>query len=240
MQYKAVTRARFLKRLNRFVATVELEGREETVHVKNTGRCRELLLPGALVILSRGDGAGRKTAWDLVAVWKEREGGDILLNMDAQAPNEVAAEWLPKSGLFSPSATFQREVTWGNSRFDLAVREGEKTSFVEVKGVTLEEGDLGFFPDAPTERGVKHIEELIRAKAQGHGAMLLFVAQWEKARSVSPNRKTHPAFAEALQKAVAAGVCAIAVNCRVKEDGMEILGEIAVDLSLEMVRKDSE
>ena len=105
MQYKAVTRARFLKRLNRFVATVELEGKEETVHVKNTGRCRELLLPGALVSLSRGEGEGRKTAWDLVAVWKEREGGDILLNMDAQAPNEVAAEWLPKSGLFSPSAT---------------------------------------------------------------------------------------------------------------------------------------
>ena len=111
---------------------------------------------------------------------------------------------------------------------------------MEVKGCTLEIDGIGYFPDAPTERGVKHIEELIRAKAQGHGAMLLFVAQWEKARSVSPNRKTHPAFAEALQKAMAAGVRAVAVNCRVKEDGMEILGEIAVDLSLEMVRKDSE
>jgi sugar fermentation stimulation protein A len=234
MQYKTVARAQFLKRLNRFVATVALEGKEETVHVKNTGRCRELLLPDARVVLSRGDGAARKTAWDLVAVWKEREEGEILINMDAQAPNAAAAEWLPKSGLFSPAAVFQREVTWGNSRFDFAVREGERLSFLEVKGVTLAAGDRGFFPDAPTERGVKHVEELIRAKEEGHGAAILFVAQWERARSVSPNRATHPAFAKALERAAAAGVRLLAARCRVSEEGMEILEEIPVDLFAEM------
>ena len=230
MTYREIETARFIKRINRFVATVELHGREETVHVKNTGRCRELLVPAATVILSRGQGAARKTAWDLVAVWKERKTGKILINMDATAPNEVAAEWLTGSGLFSEGASLKREVTWGKSRFDFAIREGERLHFVEVKGVTLEEEDRGFFPDAPTERGLKHVEELIRAKESGYGATLLFVAQWEGAKSVSPNRRTQPAFAEALLKARKKGVRLLAVRCRTVESGMEILEEIPVDL----------
>lgn len=248
MQYETVVQARFLKRVNRFVATVELAGREETVHVKNTGRCLELLVPGAQVILARGRGTARKTAWDLVAVRKlqaPREGRGapqetkekaeaLLINMDATAPNDAAAEWLPESGLFSADAVLRREVTWGKSRFDFEITEGEARHFVEVKGVTLEEENRGFFPDAPTERGVKHIEELIRAKAEGFGAILLFVAQWERATSVSPNEKTHPAFAQALRNAAVAGVRLLAVRCRVFENGMEIIDRIPVDLTGEM------
>ena len=149
MQYETVREALFKERLNRFVATVELDGCAETVHVKNTGRCRELLIPGGRVILARGAGTARKTRWDLVAVWKKREEDSVLINMDAMAPNAAVAEWLPRSGLFAAPTAVRGEVTWGNSRFDFEVTEGERRHFVEVKGVTLEMADRGFFPTRP-------------------------------------------------------------------------------------------
>ena len=221
MRYGEVVRGRFLRRPNRFVAYTEIEGREVVVHVKNTGRCRELLVPGCTVYLARGGNPARKTAYDLVAVEKERVGrAPLLINMDAQAPNAVATEWLPRSGLFSPSATFRREVTFGASRFDLYVEDGERRAFIEVKGVTLEEGGVARFPDAPTERGVKHLRELISAVEAGYEAFLLFVVQMKEVVSVSPNDETHPAFGEALRAAAAAGVRVLAVDCIVTPESL--------------------
>ena len=159
MKYPNITEGRFLSRPNRFIATVTVDGIDQTVHVKNTGRCRELLLPQCKVWLTMPDSHGRKTKYDLVAVEKQRdEKMPLIINMDSQIPNGVVCEWLPKSGLFSSNAVIRREVTHGNSRFDVYVEDGERKAFIEVKGVTLEDKGIAMFPDAPTERGIKHLK----------------------------------------------------------------------------------
>ena len=224
MKYNNVVSAKFLRRDNRFIAHVEIDGREETVHVKNTGRCKELLIPGCTVYLERSLNPARKTAYDLVTVEKLRPGRPPLtVNMDSQAANAIAAEWLPKSGLFSPRAVFRREVTHGKSRFDFYVEDGEERTFLEVKGVTLETDGVASFPDAPTERGVKHLDELTACLSEGYQACVLFVIQMKEILYLRPNDATHKAFGDALRRAAAAGVEVLAVDCRV------IPGEVTAD-----------
>ncbi|MBR6207926.1 MAG: DNA/RNA nuclease SfsA [Oscillospiraceae bacterium] len=213
MRYQEVEDAVFLRRPNRFIATVLLRGQEETVHVKNTGRCRELLLPGARVILSRGKNPARKTRWDLVSVWK----GDTLINMDSQAPNAAAAELLPR---LYPGAAVTPEYTWGRSRFDFFLQDGERRLLLEVKGVTLEEDGLALFPDAPTQRGTKHLTELAAAKKQGYESAVLFLVQMKGCRAFRPNDATDPAFGRALREAKYAGVELLCYDCRITRDAM--------------------
>lgn len=226
MRYSNCITATFLERPNRFAAKVLLEGKEETVHVKNTGRCKELLQSGVAVVLSKSDNPLRKTKFDLVTVYK----GERPVNLDSQAPNAVAAEWLPQSGLFSSAACVRREVTFGNSRFDLYVEDGERKAFMEVKGVTLEQDGMARFPDAPTQRGIKHLEELIRAVQAGYEAYVLFVIQMKGVHTFSPNDDTHPAFGDALRKAAAAGVKVLAMDCVVTADSLTIDAAVPVIL----------
>ena len=224
MRYQAIEKGRFLARPNRFIAHVDLNGREEVCHVKNTGRCRELLAPGAAVYLERSDNPVRKTKYDLIAVEK----GDLLINMDAQAPNKVFGEWAA-AGRFLPGLTLIRpEFTWEDSRFDFMLEDAKGRIFVEVKGVTLEENGEVRFPDAPTERGVKHLRELRKAAEAGLGAALFFVVQMEGMRSVTPNDETHPAFGAALREAAAAGVRVCAYDCAVTPGSLAIRNEVPV------------
>ncbi|MBR6373651.1 MAG: DNA/RNA nuclease SfsA [Victivallales bacterium] len=232
MRYGKIVQARFLRRPNRFVAYVELEGRELLVHVKNTGRCRELLQPGAKVYLAASGNPARKTPYDLVTVEKLRPGkAPLLVNMDAQAPNEVAAEWLPKSGLFSPNAVFRREAKWRNSRFDFFIQDGGRKAFLEVKGVTLEYDGHASFPDAPTERGMKHLHELIDCQAEGYEAYVLFVVQMKEMLDFGPSVENHPDFATALRKAADANVKILAMDCVVTPDTVTIDAPVPVVLS---------
>ena len=197
MRYKNIYKATFLTRPNRFIARVVVEGREETVHVKNTGRCRELLVPGCSVYLERSDNPARKTAYDLVAVEKEGPAGSRLINMDSQAPNRLFEEWA-RGGQFVPGLTLLRpETTWGHSRFDFYWEARERKGFVEVKGCTLEEGNWTYFPDAPTQRGVKHLEELLLARQAGYEAAVCIVIQMAGVDGFSPNDRTHPEFGAA-------------------------------------------
>ena len=226
MRYPNIHRAAFLDRPNRFVAHCELEGRVHTVHVKNTGRCRELLVPGAEVWLTKSDNPDRKTAFDLIAVQK----GPRLVNMDAQAPNAVFGEYV-RAGHFLPDTRSVRaEVRYGDSRFDFCVQAGDATHYVEVKGVTLEENGAVRFPDAPTERGVKHLKELQKAAREGHGAHAVFVIQMADVTAFSPNDDTHPAFGAALREAVQNGVQVHAFWCDVTPDTMHIAGDVPVKL----------
>ena len=218
MQYPHVISGRFVARPNRFVARVETAAGEETVHVKNTGRCRELLIPGVTVYLSRSGNPARKTAFDLIAVEK----GNRLINLDAQAPNQVFAEWAASGGFLPEVTALRREYVYGDSRLDFCLETPEGRHLVEVKGVTLEEGGRAFFPDAPTQRGVRHIRELIRAAEKGLDATLFFVVQMNDIASMSPNDRTHPAFGEALREAAAAGVRICAGTCRVGPDRLEL------------------
>lgn len=220
MNYRNIKPGIFLSRPNRFIAKVLIDGREETVHVKNTGRCRELLVPGCTVYLEKSENPSRKTPFDLIAVEKNTEKGTILINMDSQIPNACCAELLPRSGLFSPDAEIKREVKFGSSRFDICVTDGDRKSFVEVKGVTLERDGLALFPDAPTERGVKHVRELIEAKKQGFGAYIIFIIQMSEVHTFSPNREMQPEFAEALLEAQGAGVKILAFDCIVTPDSI--------------------
>ncbi len=227
MRYEAICKGSFLARPNRFIAHVALEGETVVCHVKNTGRCRELLVPGAAVYLQKCDSAARKTKFDLIAVEKAGYG---LINMDAQAPNRVFGEWA-RSGAFTPDLTLLRpEVSWGNSRFDFCFEAGARKGFVEVKGVTLEEGGGAFFPDAPTERGVKHVEELMACRAAGYEACLCFVIQMERAAYFSPNDHTHPAFGSALRRAAAAGVRLMAYSCQVAPDSLSVDRQVDIVL----------
>ena len=230
MRYGKVEKAKFIERMNRFVAVVRTEQGAKKVHVKNTGRCRELLVPGAAVYLAVSDNPARKTDSDLVAVEKETERGTLLINMDAQEPNDAAEEWLRNGNYVSRDAVIRREVTRGDSRFDFYLEDGERRIYLEVKGVTLEKDGIASFPDAPTERGVKHLEGLIRAAEEGYEAALLFVVQMKGVREVRPNDATHPAFGEALRRAAAAGVRVMAVDCAVTPDGMTADEEIPVRL----------
>ena len=202
------------------------DGREETVHVKNTGRCRELLLPGARVWLEGSENPKRKTAFDLVAV----DRGGLLINMDAQAPNRVFAEWA-NTGAFRPGLTLLRpETAWGGSRFDFYWEAGEHQGFVEVKGVTLERDSLALFPDAPTLRGVKHLEELAAARSAGYEAAVCFVIQMKGPRAFRPNDDTHPQFGAALRAAAAAGVEVLARDCLVTPDSLTLDAPVPVEL----------
>lgn len=216
MRYEQVVQGRFLSRPNRFIAMVDVNGRETVCHVKNTGRCRELLVPGAPVYLAPGVTPGRRTPYDLVAVDKS----GLLINMDAQAPNRAFAEF---ARTFDPTAQDVRpEYRYGDSRLDFCLTGPQGLHLVEVKGVTLESGGHARFPDAPTERGVRHLHELIRAVGEGHRATAFFVIQMTGVTDFSPNDDTHPAFGEALRRARDAGVRIAAWSCRVTPDSMEI------------------
>ena len=226
MKYKNTVRGIFKDRPNRFIAHVEIDGEIETVHVKNTGRCRELLVPGVEVILEKSDDPSRKTKYDLICVNKEGR----LINMDSQAPNKAAEEWVAAGKFFPEKVTVQREKNYGNSRFDLYVESSARRAFIEVKGVTLEEKNIVRFPDAPTIRGVKHLEELIKAVSDGYEAYLLLVIQMKGVRYFEPNRETHPEFGETLKAAADAGVHILAYDCAVTEDSMKICDPIPVRL----------
>lgn len=242
MNYENITRAVFLRRPNRFIAEVEIDGREETVHVKNTGRCRELLVPGCEVYLTAPGTAGRKTKYDLVAV---RKANGILFNIDSQAPNKVVKEWLAGQGF----AKVIPEYTYGNSRLDFymerqftvanmeqqftianmeqqSMAEEPERYLMEVKGCTLEIDGIGYFPDAPTERGVKHIGELIKAKREGYQAILAFVIQMDGVTEVRPNTDTHPEFGAVLGKAKDAGVQIWCLTCHVEPGSLQIISVV--------------
>lgn len=226
MKYRAIVKAVFQERPNRFIAHVDVDGRTEIVHVKNTGRCRELLQKGATVYLETGDNPLRKTLYDLVAVMK----GDTLINMDSQAPNKAVGEWLLNKQLFPDLVKVKPETKYGNSRFDFYVECENRKAFIEVKGVTLENDGVAAFPDAPSERAVKHVEELIEAKQDGYDVYVLFVVQMKGVKYLVPNENTHPEFADALRKAASAGVNVIAYDCIVTEDEMVIDKPVEVKL----------
>ena len=260
MKYEKIVKGIFLERPNRFIAYVEIEGKKETVHVKNTGRCRELLIPGATVYLEKGNNPDRKTAYDLVAVEKQvevkanehtigaeevSESARRLINMDSQAPNKMVEEWLWKKELFPGITLVRPETTYGKSRFDFYVeyQDGSKTGknekrkvFIEVKGVTLERDGVVLFPDAPSDRAVKHVEELTQAMDEGYEAYIILVIQMKGVKYFLPNRQTHPEFAEALQMAAKVGVKVLAYDCnvavidKVKRNG----GEEDLELTVEM------
>ena len=226
MRYQNIHRAIFLARPNRFIAKVLLKGEELTVHVKNTGRCKELLVPGCTVYLEKSSNPARKTAYDLVG----EDGAVRLINMDSQAPNQIFGEWA-KGGHFIPGLTLLRpETTWGHSRFDFYWEAGEWKGFVEVKGCTLEEEGWTYFPDAPTERGVKHLEELLLAKEQGYETAVCFVIQMANVKGFSPNDRTHPAFGDALRKAADSGVEVLAYECQVIPGEVYITTKVPVKL----------
>lgn len=226
MKYKNIVRAEFCDRPNRFIAHVKINGVMETVHVKNTGRCRELLVPGCPVILEKSYNTARKTAYDLISVCKEGR----WINMDSQAPNQAAAEWIQGGGLFPEEVSVYRERKYGNSRFDIYVESPERKAFIEVKGVTLEENNIVRFPDAPTERGLKHVEELAECMQDGYEAYLLFVIQMKDVRKFQPNWNTHHRFGDALKAAREAGVRILAMDCMIGEDFMRIQDPVEVDL----------
>ena len=211
-----------MERPNRFIAYAELNGKKETIHVKNTGRCAELLRPGAAIYVQESDNPERKTKWDLIAVEKETGSGKRLINMDSQIPNRVVQEWIEAGNLFPDVSLVRPETVYGNSRFDLYVEAGERRIFIEVKGVTLEEDGVCRFPDAPSDRAVKHLEELIRAKKEGYEAYVFFVIQMKGVSYFTPNTDTHPAFAEALRRAKEAGVEILAYDCNVTPDSIVV------------------
>lgn len=231
MKYKQIAEGSFVSRPNRFIAYVEMEGELHKVHVKNTGRCRELLTPQAAVYLEKSENADRKTAYDLVAVRK----GERMINIDSQAPNQAVGEWLLKKELFPDLTGVQAEKTYRRSRFDFYVETKEEKIFLEVKGVTLEKDNGVYFPDAPSERAVKHVEELIEAKKEGYGAYIVFVIQMQEVDFFAPNSKLHWEFAQALKKAAAAGVKVLAYDCVVTPDSMEIRKQVPVLLGEETV-----
>lgn len=226
MIYDRMVPGTFLERPNRFIAYVEIEGRKETVHVKNTGRCAELLQTGVRVYLQESENPGRKTKWDLIAVEK----GSRMVNMDSQIPNKVVKEWLEAGHLFENITRIQPEFTYGNSRFDLYVEADGKRIFIEVKGVTLEQDGVVRFPDAPSDRAVKHVEELKAAVKEGYEAYVFFVIQMKDVRYFTPNMDTHPAFGEALRDAARAGVHVLAYDCEVSSDRIAIADIVPVVL----------
>jgi len=216
MIYDNIARAKFIRRPNRFIAEVEIGGRKEAVHVKNTGRCKELLLPGREVWLTAPGTPDRKTKYDLVAVMKD---DGILFNIDSQAPNKVAKEWLQSQDY----DVVIPEYVYGDSRIDFYMERGAEKYLMEVKGCTLEIDGVGYFPDAPTQRGVKHVRELIKAKKAGYHAMLAFVIQMDGVSEVRPNVETHPEFGIALEEARNAGVEIRFLRCHVEPDSLKVI-----------------
>ena len=226
MQYGKILPARFLSRPNRFVARVEAEGEELVCHVKNTGRCWELLVPGATVWLEESPNPSRKTKFDLIAVEK----GDRLINMDAQAPNKVFGEWAAAGGFREGLTLLRPETTYMSSRFDFYWESSKGRGFVEVKGATLEEDGVVRFPDAPTLRGVKHLDELVKAHKAGYEAAVCFVIQLEDVRWFAPNDVTHPEFGQALRRAAQAGVEILAMDCAVTPQSLTMGKSVPIRL----------
>lgn len=216
MQYSNVVEGIFLSRPNRFIAHVEVEGRVVIAHVKNTGRCKELLIPGCRVFLEYFDSSKRKTNYDLIAVYK----GELLINMDSQAPNKLFREWIAKAKDFADITYVKPEYTIGDSRLDYYLEAENRKLLVEVKGVTLEEEGIAKFPDAPTERGIKHIKELTRLVSEGYDCTIAFVIQMKGCRVFSPNTPPHFDFRNALLEAQKAGVKLLAFDCIVTEDSI--------------------
>ena len=225
MIYQNMVAGTFLSRPNRFIAKVEIDGREETVHVKNTGRCRELLIPGSAILCQRAANPSRKTRFDLICVWK----GKRLVNMDSQAPNVAAGEWLASGGL-GEIQNLRPETFHEDSRFDFSFTRNGRPCLLEVKGVTLEMDGMCAFPDAPTQRGAKHLQGLRRAVAEGYEAYVLFVIQMADVAYFRPRFETDPAFAAALREAAAAGVQILAYDCAVTETTMTIRNPVEVRL----------
>ena len=223
MTYHHVRTGIFRSRPNRFIAIVDIDGTDTVCHVKNTGRCKELLVPGCTVVLEAADNPARKTPYDVIAVYK----GDRLINMDSQAPNAVAAEYL---SVRFPDATIRGEYTHGDSRLDFYMTQDGEEWLIEVKGCTLEVDNVGYFPDAPTDRGVKHLRHLAEAVKQGYKAALLFIIQMEGVTAIRPNDTTHPAFGEAMRAAAQAGVELWAVDCTVSPDTTSHLNPVPVEL----------
>lgn len=226
MIYENILPAIFVDRPNRFIAHVELNGKIEVCHVKNTGRCRELLIPGCRVYVQHQPSPTRKTAYDLIAVEK----GERLLNMDANAPNRVFNEYVRAGRFLRGWSVIRPETTHGDSRFDFYLESPGHRLFAEVKGVTLEDDGVMRFPDAPTERGVKHLEGLARCVQEGYEAWAVFVIQTEDVRWMEPNRRTHPAFADALRQAAQAGVHLLALDCHTEPDRLEIRRPVEIRL----------
>ncbi len=216
MKYKKIVTGIFIDRPNRFIAHVDIAGTIHTVHVKNTGRCKELLIPGVTVYLATSDNPARKTKYDLVAVEKTGFG---IINIDSQAPNAVVKEWLQSQNY----DYVKPEYSYGNSRIDFYMEKGTDKYLMEVKGCTLEIEGIGYFPDAPTERGVKHLRELAAATTLGYKCILAFVIQMEGITEVRPNISTHPEFGQALDEAKAAGVQVLFLQCNVTKDSLEII-----------------
>ena len=216
MRYSNITKGTFLDRPNRFIAHVEMDGRRETVHVKNTGRCRELLLPGAEVWLTAPGTEGRKTKFDLVTVRKEN---GMLVNIDSQAPNAVVREWLERQGY----DVIVPEYSYGDSRIDFYLERGMEKTLMEVKGCTLEIDGIGYFPDTPTDRGVKHLRELANAVKNGYRTVIAFAIQMDGIMEVRPNIQTHPEFGSAMQEAAEAGVEILFLPCHVETDQLTII-----------------
>ncbi len=226
MRYSNMIPGVFLSRPNRFIAHVQISGQEEVCHVKNTGRCKELLPEGAQVWCQQSSNPARKTKYDLITVRK----GSRLINMDSQAPNTAAGEWLRSGGLGEIEA-LRPETRHRESRFDFSFTKDGRPCFLEVKGVTLEQDGICAFPDAPTQRGARHLRELAQAAREGYGAYVLFVIQMEDVRYLHPNEATDPEFSRALREAAAAGVHILAMDCRITEDTMTIHRPVEVRLS---------
>lgn len=222
--YKKTVRGRFVSRPNRFIANVEIDGEIQVCHVKNTGRCRELLVEGCTVILEEGTNPARKTKYDLIAVYK----GGKLINMDSQVPNKCAAEYIPT--LFEGVRLVKPEFKYGASRVDFYIETEKERILLEVKGVTLENDGIVKFPDAPTERGVKHLNELKNALDEGFKAAVMFVIQMDGVKLFMSNDETHPQFGQALREAEKAGVKVIACQCAVTEDTIEITSPVKIQL----------
>lgn len=226
MRYDNIHKGTFLSRPNRFIANVEIDGKAEVCHVKNTGRCKELLVEDCTVWLEHSDSASRKTAFDLVAVEK----GDRLINMDSQAPNKAVGEWLREKKPFGEGFSVYPEKQYGNSRFDFYLESQDKKIFMEVKGCTLEKDGVVLFPDAPTLRGVKHIEELSHCIDEGYEAYIMILVQMSNVKYFTPNYVTHPEFGEALEKASRKGVKILCYDCNVTPDSMTVGKPVSVKL----------
>lgn len=227
MIYNNIKKAKFINRPNRFIANIELDGNNEICHVKNTGRCKELLTDNATVLVQEFDNSNRKTKYDLISVYK----GDRLINMDSQVPNKVFYEWVKDAGLFENITWIKPEFKYGNSRFDFYIETLEKKIFVEVKGVTLEENGVVMFPDAPTLRGLKHVNELINSIDDGFEAYVVFIVQMKDVEYFTPNLNTHKAFGEALSLAERKGVKILALDCEVTETSIEARNSVEVRLA---------
>ena len=228
MKYDSIIQGRFLERPNRFIAYIEIEGRKQVCHVKNTGRCRELLIPDKSIVYvqDHGECANRKTRYSLIAVKKN----EYLINMDSQAPNKVVYEWLIRGDFRKDVTDVRMEYKYGKSRIDAFFKRGDKSCLMEVKGVTLEDNGVVRFPDAPTERGVKHAYELMEAVKEGYEAYIMFVIQMKGVKYFEPNDATHKEFGAALRKAEEAGVNIIAADCRVEPDFLSIADYVTVKL----------